>query len=222
MTGKTIAIAVGAVASFAVAQPTTTIFTGGDAGFNALTNNAALEQGVVETRIGNAAMNGAWEVGLWRFGAVGTPLDQDDRSITNAVAVPFTLNYDGGTTVTFTIGGSTVSDDIGPGGFTDIFIRARSRADTEVSFSDLQLDGVDLDLTSFASTGNVPAQYLRIENSGSSFGAFELTGSQTFSWTGNRPSQSQLAAQIKLTNVPTPGAAAVAMLGFGMAARHRR
>jgi len=204
----------------AQAAVTAGTFAGGDAAFNALTNGGSLERAVAESRIGNAATSGTWETAIWNQGGSGTIQSQAQRNIGNAVAEPFVLSWDGISTVSFEIGGTSVSWDAVPGGFTDIFIRARATSNSTASMFDLDLVGSGVAIPDlFASDG---VDYLRIENMGMDFGAFTLTGVQEFAWEGDRPNNSALAFQIKLTNVvPAPGALA----GFGvlgLAALRRR
>lgn len=78
--------------------------------------------------------------------------------------------------------------------------------------------GAIADLTS---SGAVPAAYLRISNT-NAFGAVSISGQMELSWTGQRPNGSGLAAQIKFSNIPTPGAAAVLGLAGLVATRRRR
>ncbi|MEM7754271.1 MAG: choice-of-anchor W domain-containing protein [Planctomycetota bacterium] len=216
-----IALIVVAASSVALAAPTTSLYNDGDAGFNDLTLGGTLEQAVVESRIGNANPEaGIWEVGLWRFGAVGTPMDADGRGIDNGEVASFTLDYDGGTGLSFAIDGATVADANIGGTFTDIFIRLRGVANGTATLQNLALDGSALSVSTIDATNGV--SYLRIQNVGSDFGAFSLTGEQVFDWTGTRPNNSALAVQFKLTNViPTPGVGAVLGLA-GLAATRRR
>lgn len=214
--------AIAALAPTALADVSTTTFGGGDLGFNELTNNGSLEQAVIESRIGNANPEaGIWEVGLWRFGAVGSPLDQAGRSIANGEVASFSISYDGANSLSMSIGDAEVSSsDIG-GTFTDIFIRVRGTATSTVELSGLTLGGDLLDVSSI--TGHDGVSYLRISNGGAAFGAFTLVGNQSFSWDGARPNNSALAAQFKFTNViPAPGAAALLGLGGLAAVRRRR
>lgn len=220
------AIALSVTAGTAAAAVNASLFAGGDAGFNALTANGVLEQAVVESRIGNAQSEaGIWEVGLWRFGAVGTPIDSAGRSISPSDSNEFTLSYDGATTLSFSIGGATVaSSEIG-GTFTDIFIRVRSAGDNSLSsIGRLAFDGTLLTPAfGVAATGNGTVNYLRITNGGEAFGAFTLTGLQQLSWTGTRPNNSALAAQFKFTNVVVPApAAGVTLAVAGIVAGRRR
>ncbi|MEL6330066.1 MAG: choice-of-anchor W domain-containing protein [Planctomycetota bacterium] len=212
-------LAVAALAGATLAQ-TTTVFPGGDQAFLNLTNGGTLESAVLESRIGNANPEpGVWEVGLWRFGAVGSPLDQDGRGITNGETATFDIQYDGAGSLSMTIDGASVLSTNITDPFTDIFIRLRGGSDSTVALTALQMNGSDLDVTSISATNGV--EYLRISNNGADFGAFQLTGSQQFSWTGNRPNNSGLAAQFKFTNVPAPGGVAAIALG-GLAATRRR
>ncbi|MEM0983572.1 MAG: choice-of-anchor W domain-containing protein [Planctomycetota bacterium] len=194
---------------------------GGDSDFLALTNNGGLEQAVIESRIGG----GSWELAAWRFGAVGTPLDQAERTIgAGGETADFTLMYTAATnTVSFMIDGVSVGTNQVGGPFTDIFIRVRSTTDATSSVDDLFFNGVALaGIDNVGTTGAVPAEYLRITNGGANFGDFTLTGSQSLLFTGNRPTNSSLAAQFKFSNViPAPGAATAFGLA-GLAATRRR
>ena len=225
MRTSTIAIASAIAATItattaASAAITAAPFAGGDAGFNALTNNGALAAAAAETRIGNAQSEaGSWEVAIWEQGGGGTPEDQAGRAIANGVTVPFTLTYDGASTVTFTVDGAMTSWSGVASTFTDIFIRTRSVSNTSITLDNLLLDGTPIPTAS--STGN-SVDYLRIQNMGMPFGAFTLTGDQTLGWTGSRPNNSALAAQLKLSNViPAPGALALAG-SAGLATTRRR
>ncbi|RIK62675.1 MAG: hypothetical protein DCC65_17055 [Planctomycetota bacterium] len=215
----TIAIGTAATAS---AAPTWQYYAGGDAGFLALSNNGALERAVTESRIGNNAANGTWELAVWQQGGVGTPVDTDQKSWTNGLDTAFSLQYDGVNSVTYTVGGTTVTWSGLGGGFTDIFIRTRSATDSTLTLSGLDLDG--LAIGNLVSSGNGDVDYIRIRNMGMDFGAFTLTGTQNFAWAGAQPSNSALAYQIKLTNViPEPGTLSLlAVGGLGLLRRRRR
>ncbi|MEM7629045.1 MAG: choice-of-anchor W domain-containing protein [Planctomycetota bacterium] len=219
-----VALCAGAVTTCAHAQITSELFAGGDAGFNALTDNGALEQAVVESRVGDGGTNQTWELGLWRFGAVGTPLDEANRTIDPASASFWTIEYDGASTLSFSIDGVTVSSDNIGGSFTDIFIRVRAAEESVSSIIRFEINGSRPPLSSVSAegVGGSDVQYLRIRNDGDTFGAFTMTGLQRLDWTGDMPRNSALAAQFKFTNViPSPGAAF--LLGAaGLAATRRR
>lgn len=208
-----------AVTAASSAAPTWQYYFGGDAGFNVLSNNGSLERAVTEGRIGNNATNGTWEMAIWEQGGVGTPETTAQKAWTNGIDVAFTLQYDGANTVTYTVGGTSISWANMAGGFTDIFIRTRAAADSTVTLTDLDLDG--LAVGDLVSSGNGDVDYIRIQNMGMDFGAFTLAGTQNFSWTGALPTNSALAYQIKLTNV-IPEPATLFPLAIGAIALIRR
>ena len=199
------------------------MLSGGDPAFNTLTNNGSLERAVAEGRIGNGATNGTWELAIWDQGGSGSIQDQAQFAFGNMQSLPFSLTWDGSSTVTYTVGTTSVTWGAVPGGFTDIFIRARAAANSSMSLSNMLLDGTPLPgLTAVGTPTNALVRYLRVQNMGSDFGAFTLTGTQTFSWIGNAPTNSALAYQIKLTNV-IPAPASLLVVGLaGLGAARRR
>ena len=196
---------------------------GGDADFLALTNNGTLEEAVAEGRIGNAMGNGTWETAIWEQGGVDIPQAQGQLTVNNGLGYDFVVSYDGVSELTYTVDQTTISWDSLGGPFTDIFFRTRSVADATVSLTSLSIfhDGGPTALADIVNSGG-GVGYVRLTNMGSDFGAFTITGIQTLSWTGDAPSNSALAYQIKLTNVvPAPGAAAgLGVLALGL--RRRR
>lgn len=213
--------AVAALAGAAHGQVSWSYLNGGDAAFLGLTNGGALERAVTEGRIGNRAMNGQWETAIWQQGAVGTPQTQGQYVFGNNVAVNWSVQFDGASTVTYTLGSSVLTWNAASGGFTDIFVRIRSEADSSITLSNLDLVGSGLTLGNLASSGG-GVDYLRISNT-SDFGAFTLSGTTLMTWGATPPSGSQLAYQVKLSRViPAPGAAGLlAVLGVAAARRKR-
>jgi len=210
-----------AVAAPAVAGVTSSVFPGGDAAFLALTDNGDLERAATESRTGNGATNGTWEFAIWDMGGSGAIQDQAQMNVTNGTAVQWSVEWDGVSTLDYTVSGQTVSWSMVPGAFTDIFIRTRSAADSTVALTQMNLDGTPIADTS--ATNGAPANYLRIQNMGADFGAFTLSGVQTLSWTGDMPNNSALAYQIKCTNgIPAPGAATTLLAGALLTTRRRR
>jgi len=199
-------------------------FAGGDVGFNALSNNGALERAVAEGRIGNNGLSGTWERGIWQQGGVGSPQVEGQFVWGNGSPTEWEFNWDGVNTVTFIVGGQILSWNGVAGGFTDIFIRTRSAADSSLALTSLNFDGANgnIDPGDLTSIGNGTVEYLRITNGGSQFGAFSLSGDANLSWSGVQPNNSALAFQVKFTNViPAPGA--IALLGVaGVLSRRRR
>lgn len=197
---------------------------GGDTGFSALTNNGTLERAVAEGRIGNNnASNGTWEQGIWEFGGVGSLKAQGGTTWTSGTAIPFSVSYDGLSTITFTQGSDSLSWNQMAGPFTDIFIRTRSaRADTTISLTSMSLSGFGALGTDLITSGSGTVDYLRIVNT-SNFGAFTLSGMVNPAWSGTAPSNSALAYQVKLSNViPSPSVAGGLGLGALMTMRRRR
>lgn len=195
----------------------------GDAGFNALTDNGALERAVTEGRIGDNLASGTWERAIWRQGGV-TMQTNGNFVWTNGQAVGFEINWNGTDTLTYTVGSQSLTWNAVPGAFTDIFVRTRSGADSTLELFDMDIDGVAFG--PLTSTGNGDVQYIRISNDFADFGPFSIKGQARLSWdSANRPTNSALAHQFKFTNttdIPAPGVAGLLALGAGLAARRRR
>lgn len=208
------------LASTAVAAPTVSSFGGGDAAFLAISGNGALERAVTEARSGTP---GNWAGAIWSpQGGVGSPQATLNHTWSNGIATDFSVVYDGANQVTFTLAGKTISFSALAGSFTDIFVRVRSMSNATVSVSNLDLVGSGLAISPLTVTG-AGVDYLRISNNGSAFGAFTLTGTQTMSWAGAQPGGSQIAAQLKFSNViPAPGALALVGMATIMVGRRRR
>lgn len=187
----------------AFAVPSWSYFAGGDAAFLAISNNGTLERAVTEGRIGDNGTNQTWERAIWQLGGVGVPQTSGNFAWTNGAPVDFSIVYDGVSSVTYNLGATTLSWGGMAGPFTDIFIRTRATSTSTLLLSDLELVGSGLSIGNLSSANSV--DYLRIENMGMNFGAFELRGKATLSWTGGTPTGSALAYQVKLTNViPEP------------------
>lgn len=213
----------GLLSSSAMASVSWSYFGGGDAGFNALTNNGSLERAVAEGRIGNNALSGTWERAIWQQGGVGGTKAEGQFVWGNGSAYAWSFNWDGVNTVTFNLADTSISWNQVAGDFTDIFIRTRSGNDSSLLLSELAFSGVDGNLNpgNLFSTGNGDVNYLQITNGGSPLGAFSLGGLVQFDWTGNPPTNSALAFQVKFTNV-IPAPASMALLGLAGVLRRRR
>ncbi|MDY6784056.1 MAG: choice-of-anchor W domain-containing protein [Cyanobacteriota bacterium] len=183
-----------------------------DADFNNLLNNGTEEPWAVESRIGNAATNGTQELGILDGANNLLPVVQGQRVWTNGEEVDFKVTFDG-SLLTYIVGGQTLSTNAfdGQAPITDLFFRARSTDTSSLSLTNLMVDGVAIpDLVAEAPD---TVEYLKVSDFG---GAFTIMGTSTFSWTGERPRNSQLAYQIKATrgtDVPEPATLSLLSLG---------
>jgi hypothetical protein len=212
-----------AVASSAFAGLSVSSVAGGDAEFSQLTNGGALERAVAEGRTGTP---GNWQMGIWERGGVGSPKATAQFGLVNGAAQNISISWDGVSTISYTANGVTIGWNQVSGSFTDIFIRVRSVANSTLELGNLSLTtgGPAFNVGTLSTTGAVPAEYLRVQNDGQAIPAFTLSGTHRLSWTSaNPPSGSNLAYQVKFSNVvPTPGAMAVLGLGGLVATRRRR
>lgn len=197
-------------------------FAGGDAAYDALTNNGELLQGAAETRIGNRTDSGTWEIGIWRTIPSGPFLSFGQLPRTNAQVLDFVITYDGSSSLTWRVGSRQVTTTQLGGRFSDIFIRTRSAINGSMRLSSLQFNGAG-PLAELASVGDGTVNYLRLSNGTLPFGPFEIRGFETLSWVANDPPiNSAVSAQFRFTNViPAPGVPLV-LMGAGLWSRRRR
>lgn len=211
-----------AAAGVAHGSWSSSLYTGGDSGFRALTNDGLLERAVAEGRIGDRNSSGAWERAIWRRGGAGSPVTTGNLVFESNQPVSWDVQWDGISTVSFMLGGQTLSWNAVPGSFSDIFIRTRAGANSTIDLTEISLDGNPIVPNSLSSSGDGDVDYLRLTHASGNAPAFRLSGRANLAWTATPPNGSGLAFQVKLTNVPTPGAAA-ALLGLSaMALRRRR
>ncbi|GEM_PF-2527757 len=217
------ALAVACVVGAASADPIVTSFPAGDAGYSALTNGGQLEQGTAEGRIGNRINLGAWELALWRRVEVGPFLNLAQLAWGNGQAAPFTITYDGATSLTYNIGSLTIATSQMGGTFSDIFIRLRAGKSSSVSLSSMRFVGGAI-IGGMLAQQDGQTEYLRISNGETAFPAFTLTGFQTLMWNVNDPPvNSQLGAQFRMANVvPAPGTAFALLATAPVFLRRRR
>jgi hypothetical protein len=201
-----IAILSGSNAQAAVLVPTSNLT---DAGFNQLiSSNQFTETFVTSARIGGPT---TYELGVLRPNQ--SVVGQKEYQWQSGQAVDFSLEYNG-SMMKYKVDNQEISSSEFKGNASDLFLRTRSAANSTSLFSNLQLqddDGV-LSIANLTSSGNGDVDYLRL---GKLKGAFKLTGKTTLSWTGNRPTQSSLIAQVKVgTSKSVPEPASVAALGL--------
>ncbi|WP_157951260.1 PEP-CTERM sorting domain-containing protein [Cyanothece sp. BG0011] len=227
----TIALGVGLSTSVAQAATFTDLSGFGDSDFNNAKNSGLFEEDwVAEGRIGNDnPESGVWEQGIWNWttNSSNSLVEQGGLDWNSGGAVAFTINYqaaDGGT-LTYTLGGQTISStnlteaSRFPNGLNALYIRTRSNnAGDSVSLNNFQLvddNGTFNYNTPLDSSDGDTVNYLLISDIE---GDFTLTGDATLSWLTSRPNNSALAFQVKGGNVvPEPftilGSATA--LGFG-------
>jgi hypothetical protein len=182
---------------------------------------------VAEGRVGNAASNGTFELDIGA--STAAPADTDQFAWGNGQRVAFTLSFDAGTrlaSLAFASGTPSVSYTVpATETFTDLFFRARSVSNGSLLLSGLALDGV-----SFGQDVGVTGaglDFLQLAGGGLADG-FVLTGFATLAWTGTAPTNSNLAFQIKLGDVPqipepsTYALVLAGLAGLGFLARRRR
>jgi hypothetical protein len=188
-----------------------------DEKFNAIFDDDAF---VAEGRIGGKT---TYELDIHTVNTDGSFKVPQSREFTwgNGVAQAFSLIYDKiSKKVTYNVGQQTITYTAS-NPFTDLFIRtAAVVANTSTKVDNLKLNNVAIAASSFAQkTANATENaydYLRIRGVSNSF---TLTGLSTFVWTGNAPTQSRLAYQIKAvtttdsTSVPEPSATLGLTLG---------
>lgn len=183
---------------------------------------------VAESRMGNNGLSGDRELGI--NDATFAPVAQGQRTWTSGTPVDFILEYTGNL-VNYIVGGQTLSSTAFSGPVTDIFLRTRAatRKDaggnilhqSSMALTNLLLNGVGLGSllsSTYDSALNSDVDYLRVSGL---TGPFTLTGKSIMSWTGTKPTGSNLAYQIKVgtspqsESVPEPGTILALTLGAG-------
>jgi hypothetical protein len=155
---------------------------------------------VGEGRIGDGAGAGTFEIDLG--GDTGNPATTAQYDWPNGTAVAWTLTYDAMTDlVTFTVDNTTLQYTTPLSGFTDVFVRARAvDAGSQIVVSDLVLDGETVGDQSDAVGDGLDILWI---SGGTLSDGFVLSGQTTMSWTGDPPTQSRLAFQLKVGTLKT-------------------
>ena len=211
-----------AAAGAARGTPTWSYYADGDAGYDGLTDHRAREQAATVGRIGDNVNGGDWERAILDH-AADPPAADGQYVWANGRRNKFTVEFDGFSSVRFTLEGRELLWEGLSGDFTDIFIRTRSSAGCTVLLSGLQFSSNDaaFAMGPLTSSGDGDVDYIRIVNDGAPFQSFVISGDATFTWpSGSPPSGSNLMFETRMTNVPEPGV--ISLLACGAAARRRR
>jgi hypothetical protein len=182
----------------------------GDVQFNQLINEGLFKETfVTSARVGGAS---TYELGLLRPDQ--SVAKSAEYNWVNGQAVDFSLEYDG-TNAVYKVGNMTINGTFN-GGATDLFLRTRAANNSTSLFSNLTFQDATGSMTplnlSSTGAGGSDVDYLRI---GKVQGAFKLSGKTTLSWTGARPNNSSLIAQIKAgTSKSTPEPATLGALAL--------
>jgi len=150
---------------------------------------------VGEGRIGDGWSAATFEIDLG--GDTGSPASTAQYGWPNGSAVSWTLTYDHTTDlVTFTVDGITLNYTTPLDGFSDIFVRTRAvNLESEILVDDMVLDGEAVGDQSNAVGDGLDILWI---SGGTLFDGFTMTGRTTMSWTGDIPTQSRLAFQLKV------------------------
>jgi hypothetical protein len=151
---------------------------------------------VSEGRIGDSGGSATFELDLGY--STGSPAETAQYDWQNGVAEPFTIDYDSETgTVTYTLGGETLQYVTPYMNFDALFVRTRAvNSGTSISVTDLVIDGENVNDTS-ESSGSDGLDILLIYGVNLIDG-FTMEGTATLCWTGDPPTQSRLAFQVKV------------------------
>lgn len=198
-----------------------------DAEFNAMRANGSFtELFVAESRIGNNGFGGNEEREFGINTDTGANVAAGQRVWTNGGAVDFVLEY-ANNLVNYIVDGVTLSSTQFSGPATDIFLRTKSVVNTTTTNSSMSLTNLFLDgfgaISDLVSNGN-DVDYLRISGL---TGPFTLRGTSIMAWSGETPSRSNLAYQLKVgtspqQSVPEPSVVFGLLLGASVFGKLRR
>jgi hypothetical protein len=199
-----------------------------DTQFNQLiTSGQFTEKFVTSSRAGNAAVGGTYETGILNPLNNLNPVAQGDYKWVSGQSVAFSLEYDG-TTVKYKVGNQVLTSTAFTGNASDIMVRTRAADKTSMLLSNLSFTDTNGtmamgNLTSAGASGASDVDYLRLAGVS---GAFKITGTSMMTWSGARPTNSNLIAQFKVGNspkaVPEPATMGALVLVAGSAIAARR
>lgn len=190
-------------------------FVNDDNDFNDLNPNLAF---VAEGRIGNNAMNGTHELNFHGINDPTATSGQADYVWTNGASTVFKLMYDATTrNISYQVGNTILNSIANNKVVSDIFIRVRATvSESSIAIANLVFNGTPISQSlAIAGTSNWSdsMEYLRISGFTDSF---TLEGTSLMSWGNTRPTNSNLAYQIKVGNAePVPEPLSILGLGFG-------
>jgi hypothetical protein len=150
---------------------------------------------VGEGRVGDGWGAATFEIDLG--GDTGSPATTAQYGWPNGTAVSWTLTYDDVTNlITFTVDGIALNYTTPLWGFSNIFVRTRAvELGSDILVDDLVLDGENVGDVSTATGNGLDILWIA---GGTLVDGFTISGRTTMSWTGDMPSQSRLAFQIKV------------------------
>ena len=162
---------------------------------------------VAEGRIGNNSLNPA-ERELGINDKAGTPVQSAQFVWGNGTVYDFTLEYTD-STVNYNVGGTLLSSQAFSDPIDTIYIRTKETANSNVR---LNIDSLNT-FSAPSDDDSDDVDYVLVEDISA---PFKLTGTVSFDWTGDQPTRSNLAYQIKVgTSEPVPEP--LTILGSGVA-----
>lgn len=145
---------------------------------------------------------GGWEVAASQDDQPDNGNQQAEYNWQNGKSVPFTLKYnqDGNEEASLTVDGSTAIADTttypATGDTIGLTLRVTDPSRIAVSISNLRLDGLVLSQQSATTASNQKVNMLI--NDDAIKNGFVLTGSVTFSWTGSKPTGSNMQLNFEI------------------------
>lgn len=134
--------------------------------------------------------------------------DRGQYSWDSGEEVEFELSFDG-SNLSYTVGGETIQSlDVTQGDFdiNGMLLSTTSTENSSVTLRDLMFDDGDMSMEELSSS-ELDSDFLKITGIDNSF---TLTGTQVFSWNGERPQDFDLAYQIRVGTFQDPLASALA------------
>lgn len=200
-----------------------------DADFNSSIQNGEFsELFVAEGRIGDRGKAATYELSINDDVAKGAaPVTTEQFDWGNGTEYDFSLEYDG-STVSYMLGGQSLSTQNFSGPINSIFFRTSAGANTSTSLSNLVFNGDAIGNLISSEAGSRDIDYLQLNDISE---PFKITGKASISWQGTAPKNSLNAFQIKVGNstpvsVPEPGTIGAIFVtgitGLGLSKKKKR